>query len=211
MELVKVLVTSWPFVGLILGFTALCLFRKPLLQLLNRADEVGVVGLKVSAKAQEQRHLDAPPQISRVEELAKVFQSPLLTEVEDQLRSSLDAFSKSPEEREKALLKFLALNQIVVAFERTYFSIFGSQLKALQFLGSSPSLLEDPHSLQPFYDQAKSKNPDFYGSYSFERWLAFLQSQVLITEQDQKVGITVRGREFLKYLIDQGYTFEKAG
>jgi len=170
-----------------------------------------VAGVRVSAKAQEQRYVEARPEISKVEELAKSFQSPLLTEVEEQVRKSLDAFSKNPEEREKVLIKFLATNQIAVFFERTHFLIFGSQLAALQFLASSPNILEDPDSLRPFYEQAKSKNSDFYGSYRFESWFSFLQSQLLITQQNQKVGITVRGKEFLKYLIDRGYDFKKGG
>lgn len=211
MEVFEALVNSWPLVALVLGIVALVLFRAPLLLFLHRADEVGVAGIKISAKAQGQHQLDAPLQISKVEELSKAMQSSMLTEVEEGLKKNLDVLTKNPEEREKMLLKLLSVNQISVAFERVYHSIFGSQLAALQFLVSSSSGLEDTGSLAPFYEQAKSKNPEFYDSYSFENWLSFLQSNLLIVYQNQKIGITVRGKEFLKYLIDQNYTINRNG
>lgn len=211
MELIKTLISSWPLVALILGVVALFLFRKALTLFLVRADEVGVAGVKVTARTQEQRQINAAPQISKAEELAKPFQSPLLLEVEENIRKNLDVFSKDRIEREKALIKVLATNQIAVDFERTYRLIFGSQLAVLHALGSSSSVLEDPEMLRPYYEQAKSKYSDFYGSYGFENWLGFLKGSFLITEQQDKVGITVRGKEFLKYLIDQGYSIKKGG
>lgn len=210
MDVVKVLLGSWPLVALLLGIAALFLFRKPLLLFLNRADELGVAGIKVSAKSQVQPHESQPP-ISQVEQLASAMQSPMLTEAEDFLRKNLDALTTDLKEREKMLIKLLATSQISVAFERTYFHIFGSQIAALQFLNSVPAGFESPDTLQPFYDQAKAKHSDFYGSYSFENWLSFLQTQLLILRQKDKIGITVRGKEFLKYMIEQNYSFNKGG
>jgi len=211
MEIVNALVHSWPLVALILGILALVLFRKPLLQFLTRADEVGVAGVRVTAKAQEQKAVEPEPQNSLLEDLNKRLQSPLLTEVEDNIKKNLDQLSKKQDEREKSLIKILATSQIAVAFERTYFLIFGSQISALQFLNSASNVAGKPESLRPFYEQAKSKNPDFYGNYSFESWLGFLQNQCLIMQPNQQFGITVRGKEFLKYLIDQNHNLRKNG
>jgi hypothetical protein len=105
----------------------------------------------------------------------------------------------------------LAATQIIIAFERSYHVIFGSQLVALKLLASSSNAVVDPESLRPFYEQAKSKHAEFYGAFTFENWLSFLQTQYLVARQADKVGISVRGREFLKFLIDQGYGVKKAG
>jgi hypothetical protein len=211
MEILKLLTSSWPIVGLILGVFALLLFRKGIFHFLNKADELGFGGVKVSAKAQEEKRVDTQPQISKAEELKKVFQSPLLTEMETNIKTELNTASLNPPEREEILVKYLASNQIAVAFERTYFLIFGSQLSALQLLASSPGGVEDIEKLRPFYEQAKSKNPEFYGSYSFESWEGFLQGQVLMGRKENKAAITIRGKEFLKYLVDQGYSLKKGG
>lgn len=211
MEIVKMALCSWPLVALIIGIVALGLFRKALAQFLGRASQVGVAGVKITAKAQEQKTLEAPSQISKADELAAAFQSALITEVETNLRKQVDEFSSDSSEREKMLVKVLAAHQIALDFEKIYRAIFGSQLTMLQSLTASSSVFEDPETYRPYYEQAKSKLPDFYGSYTFENWLSFLQSQVLITQQNQKIAITVRGKEFLKYLIEHGYTFKKSG
>ena len=53
--------------------------------------------------------------------------------------------------------------------------------------------------------------PGQYANYSFEQWLVYMESQMLVTRKDDKVYITLDGREFLKYLIHQGYTLYKYG
>jgi hypothetical protein len=209
-DIINAILGSWPLAVVLLGFTALLLFRKPLLQLLNRADEFGVAGLKVSARSQVQPH-DNQSTISQVEQLATAMQSPMLTEQENFILNNLDSLTTDHKEREKMLIKLLAASQISVAFERTYIYIFGSQIAMLQALNSIPGGFESMSALRPFYEQAKAKHPDFYGSYSFENWLSFLQTQLLILEQDEKIGITVRGKEFLKYMIQQNYSFNKNG
>ena len=39
---------------------------------------------------------------------------------------------------------------------------------------------------------------------TFERWLAFLRAYNLVTEREERLVITVAGREFLKYLVAAG-------
>ena len=107
MEILKILTNSWPLVTLVLGVVALVLLRKPLIHLITRVEEVGVAGIKVSAKAQEQRQAETQPKILKLEELNKSFQSPMLIEVEGQIKKNLDEDSNNQEEREKILIKVL--------------------------------------------------------------------------------------------------------
>jgi len=59
---------------------------------------------------------------------------------------------------------------------------------------------------------AKSANPILYSNYTFDQWLNFMLSQLLIVFVDgNAVGITVRGREFLKYVVQEALPLNKAG
>lgn len=211
LKIIDTLANSWPFTVLLVGSFALILFKKPLIGLIERAHEVGMGGVKVSTKVQEQRQLESSTPSLREDKLIKAVQSPLLSEMEEQIRKDLDVYSKDGIEREKVLIKAVAANQIAVVFERTYSLIFGSQLAILQFLASSPNILERPEAILPFYEKAKAGYPSLYETYSFDKWLSFMKSSILVTQQNESIGITVRGKEFLKYLIDHGYSFFKSG
>jgi len=41
-----------------------------------------------------------------------------------------------------------------------------------------------------------------YEDYSFDQWLGFLESSLLLGREAERVRITEVGREFLKYLLD---------
>jgi hypothetical protein len=56
-----------------------------------------------------------------------------------------------------------------------------------------------------FYDQVAQRFPERYANYSFESWVDFLKSNILIVvHPSQMIDITVRGRDFLKYLTHWG-------
>lgn len=205
MDLLTTCINSWPFAGLLLGVVAIITFRRPLLNILERTSQVDVGGVKVSTPVQDQRQIGAKTDISKTEQVANAFQSPMLVEAEQVVVKVLDELAKNPAEREKVLVKHLAASEIFLVFERTYRVIFGSQLLALQFLSSVSNTLQDPKVLRPIYEQAKSKNSEFYASVSFEAWFSFLETTLLVARQDGKIGISIRGKEFLKYLIEQGY------
>jgi hypothetical protein len=56
----------------------------------------------------------------------------------------------------------------------------------------------------PFYTSAAQTFPALYANYSFDQWFGYLRSQGLIREDGDAVSITIRGRDFLKFLIDEG-------
>ena len=105
----------------------------------------------------------------------------------------------------------MAAASIVQEFERIYSIVWGSQLGALQFLNSAGVDGTETLSLQAWYDQAAAQYVDTYTNYTFEQWLGFLQSQQLIVRANDQVGITLEGREFLKYVLHQGYRMYKPG
>ncbi len=52
----------------------------------------------------------------------------------------------------------------------------------------------------PFYENAKSKEPSFYSTYTFEQWLTFMKDSGLIVLTGDTVSISVFGTKFLEFL-----------
>lgn len=56
-----------------------------------------------------------------------------------------------------------------------------------------------------YYDKAAVEYPAIYSQYSFEQWTAFMKGQQLILQHPSNMlEITVRGKDFLKYLTHWG-------
>lgn len=200
---------AWPLAALILGLTFLIMFRKQIARFLERTEKVGIGGIQATGKIQDAKVEELG--LSRVNDVLKAYQNPLITEQEIVLRTELEKLGgSSSQDRETVILKALASAQISLIFEKTYLVIFGSQLAALHHLASSAVALMECSGLLPFYNHAKKNWPEIYKQLSFEDWLGFMELAVLITRVDDEVAVTVRGKEFLKYLIDQNYSLSKA-
>ena len=149
---------------------------------------------------------------SKTRETLRKFDSPLLTEQEDILKEEMKKINpSSEEEKDEILYRALASSQIAATFEKNYSIIYGSQLKALQYLNEKPGMTIDSDNLKYFYEEAKLRYPGFYASYSLENWLNYLLTSFLIVQSGEKVGISTRGKEFLKHIIDQMHSFNKIG
>ncbi|MBK6779922.1 MAG: hypothetical protein IPG75_10160 [Gemmatimonadetes bacterium] len=73
----------------------------------------------------------------------------------------------------------------------------------LNFLNSRPegASLDD---LRPFYEDARTRFPAIYRESDFESYLGFLQSFQLLDISQGAVSIKPAGREFLKWLVENG-------
>ena len=200
---------AWPAVVLLLGLVAIFHFRDPLTRLLDRTKKVGKTGLETVGSSQE-GEIQVKP--SAGEELQKLFDNQLLVQRETFIRTELDRLGIAPgNDRERLLVRLLAAATIAHSFESAYFVIWGSQIAALQFLNSAGVSGVDAALLRPWYDQAAARDPERYQGYSFDQWLGYLQGNLLILRQGNHVAITLEGREFLKYLLHQGYFLYKPG
>ena len=62
---------------------------------------------------------------------------------------------------------------------------------------------------KPYYDKAVTDFPKIYSNYSYNQWVSFMkQEQLLIQHPDDRLEITVRGKDFLKYLTHWGRDLE---
>ncbi|MBI2152757.1 MAG: hypothetical protein HYU24_03505 [Candidatus Rokubacteria bacterium] len=198
---------AWPVVALILGIVAIFVFKQPLTRFLDRAEKIGKGGIQAATGAQT-GGMEVKP--SPADELLKAFDNALLVQREKFITAELERLHIGPgSDRERVLIRLLAALSLVQSFERTYTLIWGSQISALQFLNSAGAVR--PDLLRPEYDQAAAREPALYAGYTFDQWLHFLEVNLFILRSADTVTISLEGREFLKYLLHQGYTLYKRG
>ena len=200
---------AWPITVIVIAVVAMLIFRNPLERFLDRARKIGTTGIDTTTSEQDTAKSEVGP--SAADEFARLFDNQLLVQREQWIRTELVRIvGEDHTQKEKILLRIIAAQAIVQQFETTYRTIWGSQLNALEITNATP----DGVHLQVFetlFNQAAARDKSLYANYSFEQWLLYMESQLLVTRKDDKVYITLDGREFLKYLIHQGYTLYKYG
>ena len=200
---------AWPGVVLLFGVFVILIFRKPLTRFLDRAQRIGREGIQAAPPDQE--NLTAG-KLSPTDEALKIFDNALLLLKENSIRQELTELKiGDPAERERFLIRTVAAVAIAIDFDRAYAWIWGSQIAALQALNTVGANGFAVELLRPWYEQAKAQEPARYQGYSFEQWLGFLGGQSLVKVAGTSVSISLEGREFLQYLIRQGYTLYKPG
>ena len=200
-------VFAWPLAVTAISVIAMLLFRKPISRFLDRANKIGTTGIEATTGEQDTAKSEAGP--SAADELTHLFHKQFLAEREASILTELEHIvGAKPTQKEKSLIQIIAAQVIIHQFEATYRDIYGSQLTALDITNTTPSGV--PLGVfETLYNQAAAQHKDRYANYSFEQWLEWL-SQLLII-RDDKIYITLAGKEFLKYLTHRGYTLFKYG
>ena len=195
----------WPIAVIIIAW----LFRRPLVRFLDRVRNIKATGVEVAVGEQDTSQTQLGP--SAADDFARTFDNQLLIEREDTIRTELARIvGKDETQKEKFLIRIIAAQAIRQQFEATYQSIWGSQLTALQIANTTLDGVQ-LRTFETLYNQAVSQYKELYVNYSFERWLGFMKSHLLCVSNDDKIHITLTGREFLKYIIHEGYTLYKHG
>lgn len=188
-----------------LGIIFIAVFRRKIGELLDRTEGLGFWKLKMNFNPKQPRSTD-DDRARIVDELTRGLDNDLVREFENDIQKGLT--SLSDRDQIKVLRLHYAATRIAYYFQEVYSIIWGSQLSALEFLNSTAAPRE---SLRAFYVAGASQYPSIYTNDSFDRWLGFLESQLLIRSDGGRMGITVRGREFLSYLTKTGLSKIKAG
>jgi len=190
---------AWPLAIVILGVVFIFVFRQQIGRLLDRTKSVGKGGLRAYDEPQVQAK-----QPSAIMKFLEGYHSPLLLEAETLIDKEVQQRGLTDiTEVNLVLRKSLAGFAIILAFERTLNTIFASQVAALAFLNGR-SGLTPKSDLRPMFELAVTTYPKLYEGWSLDGWLAYPKAQLLILEQTDGLAITVRGREFLKWRIDEG-------
>lgn len=195
---------SWPW------FTAcfaLWVFRSPLGQLISRLNQIKVRGVGFETLPPPQQETN----ISAAEEIQRDSGSVVLAARENQIRSDLDGrpFKDNANEREKYLIRRLADTSLVYEFERAFWLLWGSQIRALQFLNSATG---DPCAHLETVRSLYGENVNELEGITFEQWWGFLQAVCdFAIIEGNTAYITPRGREFLTYITGKGYNLNRLG
>lgn len=129
----------------------------------------------------------------------------LQLETEGNVRAMIQ--SQPPNGREEFVVRFIATGIVNALYDNIWLTSFRSQLLVL---GEMNTQFLRREQIKTYYDEAVGKFADFYAGYSFDDWLGYLRSRFLILEHPgQTFEITVRGKDFLKYMVHCGYTPDK--
>jgi hypothetical protein len=139
------------------------------------------------------------------EEIYKKNTGAMVQEVESLIQRVMASFNNS-KDRDGFLIRFISGGLLVVLHDYTWNTIYLSQLNLLQELNTKPAMILT--DIKPFYDAAVAAYPDRYKDYSFEQWLAYMRGQNIILQDGSVVQITVRGKDFLRYIVQEGHSLK---
>lgn len=110
------------------------------------------------------------------------------------------------EARETYVVRITVVLVVTMILEEIWNIIWASKILALNKLNEGGLKRE---GIFPFYTSAATQWPGVYATYTFDQWLGFLRSQTLIRDDGDEINITVKGRQFLKYLLDSQRSAEQ--
>lgn len=132
---------------------------------------------------------------------ARSYFSPLTAEVEQNIKTI--AQRSSPQDREAFYARFIGVGVVAYQHDVTWFTIYRSQLEAMAELNSRGMI--PVADLKKHYDNAALACPSVYANYSFDQWLYYMESRMLIAKYpSQMVEISFNGKDCLKYLAHHG-------
>lgn len=199
---------AWPVVivtGCLIIFFSI---KEAIKQFFERATDAKLGPLSVSTKPGQQASTVELTPKKTAEDLIRGLESNLLlAQFEEAIKAELEALP--PDDKAKVLLKHYAATYWAYYFEYVFRLIFGSQIRAIEYLHSQG--LSPRESLRPFYDAAANQYAFIYDFYNYDQWLGFLETHMLILNRDGNIDTTLRGVEFLSYLTKNRLLKTKAG
>lgn len=108
----------------------------------------------------------------------------------------------------KVLIHQLAAVQVLNWFERTYNTLFGSQIALLKLLNESISGVTNSF-VSNYFEDVKNRYPKVLDVWKTENYLQYLITSRLIEKNEENITITKRGKEFLIWLSKSGASENK--
>ncbi len=130
------------------------------------------------------------------------YYSPVTAEIEKNIK--IIAQQNSPNDREAFYARFIGIGAVAYQHDVSWFTIFGSQLRALEEMNSRG--LIPVADLKKHYDKAVVDYPKTFEDYSFDQWLGFMKNRLLVAVYpSQMAELSWGGRDFLKYLAHMAW------
>jgi len=140
------------------------------------------------------------PDNQNLQHLIPVDPTGLREELEKKIEGQLSKLSCANTDKIDVLIKNLAQQQITNAFERVYHSIFGSQIRLLEFLSVQEDGKSTTSKIVNFFDTAKENAPETFENTEFSDYMNFLISWELVQNIEENWLITKKGRAFITYI-----------
>lgn len=194
-------ILKWPGAFVLLGLGSVLLLKGELSRLLRRTRTASRSGFEFEPESQ---HLPSPNRPSSASELLQSWDNRLLVAQEETIRETLSRASVSdPCERERYLIRLAAGSNLVAQMEQIYNMIIHSQVLLLRALNQAPiGMVTD--AVRAGFEAASEKEP-FLKTVKMEDWVAYLVNRGLVeVDKDGIFTIATLGREFLKYMVEQG-------
>jgi hypothetical protein len=194
------LLTSWPFVVLVILVPLLWPHRSRIGDLLDRGFEAGPSGFKVPPRQQQ---VDKPTTIEEARLVEAQQLRPAVQGMKDTLSRAPIFQGLSTEAKFDRAVSQLAYAVIAVRFERLLQAIWRSQIDMLRRTNAVGGRI--PMDLaRASYEEGRQRSPAAYKEYSLEAWLQFLVNWQLIQIMNDtgEIVLTEQGREFVRYLTD---------
>lgn len=145
-----------------------------------------------------------PGKFDSVEYFRTAYYSPLQDIAANSIRTEADRVR--PHDKESFYLDILAVGSMTIIYEDIWWPLFRSQLLALTALNNQNGRVP-VSTFRGFYDEAAKEYQSEYKNISFDNWMAYLTKNALfIIHPSEMVEITVKGKDFLKYLLHWGKT-----
>lgn len=190
MDWLSVLAKSfWPATVIFLALY----FNKDISDLLKKLKRIGYSGAEFESPPQDENIVNES--IKEVSETSvRQDDTPVFYETQTEILTRL----KSKLGNDERVKNFCQENYPILFLNYTFFKIykviFKTQVELLAYLASIHQV--NSEQLREFY----LRGIDFYSNITFDSYISFLESNNLITEQNDCFQITPLGRDFLKYL-----------
>lgn len=218
---------KWPHAALIVCYVFIANFRTELRAAIGRLNKLGPTGVEFGPaptpeELQGERELAAQP-VGVVTSLPSVKSEytatkvviPLppyampqsLLEAQTNIRSEIDGMQ--PHELVEYLVTRLAMMRVLYDFETIYSLIFGGQIKFLNFMNQRLASGCAVSEVEVFWAAHKVQFAPHMDAWTVDNYLEFLKHRGLIRVDGSVVFLTVKGHEFLVWLLQSGKSQEK--
>jgi hypothetical protein len=194
---------TWHHLAFLFALTFIVIFRQPLSELIRRTTKIGKDGLSAGLAPNAQREKFEQDAVQHL--LDVIGNSIVIADIEGRIKTELKEKKLSVEgDSITVLIRHLAGAQLLLSFEQIHNFIFGSQIFLLKKLNEVAGQGRPFSFVCNHIDQVKKLYPDSLGEWSYEQYLEFLFSRLLIIRHEDQIHITNLGVEYLTWLTRNG-------
>lgn len=196
-------ILGWPNFSFLFALVFVFLFRTQLAGLISRVTSIDRSGVKAGPIPEAQREDKKSEAVHEL--LVAIGDSIVLREVESRIKNDLkDRELDTDGSTTKVLIKHLAASKVLLEFEQIHNLILGSQIVLLKRLNEVVGQGQKKEFVVAHFSNIKKFHKDQLGEWSFEQYMEFLITRLLVTIQDEKYHITNLGVEYLTWIARNG-------